>query len=127
MIRRPPRSTRTDTLFPYTTLFRSPVEEAVKALQRRCRIGRAADAGEEVRQDHLKRFARRRGSKRPRLPASPVLDPVGNLRRVGTPRFLKLLLKRRPLARQTLRAVMPGDHRSIVAPRPPDMGTRQTD
>src|SRR3546814_9759519 len=24
MIRRPPRSTRTDTVFPYTTLFRSP-------------------------------------------------------------------------------------------------------
>src|SRR3546814_10597854 len=28
MIRRPPRSTRTDTLFPYTTLFRSPVGQA---------------------------------------------------------------------------------------------------
>src|SRR3546814_4178358 len=27
MIRRPPRSTRTDTLFPYTTLFRSVEEE----------------------------------------------------------------------------------------------------
>src|SRR3546814_17859124 len=27
MIRRPPRSTRTDTLFPYTTLFRSPTPE----------------------------------------------------------------------------------------------------
>src|SRR3546814_21045253 len=26
MIRRPPRSTRTDTLFPYTTLFRSGIE-----------------------------------------------------------------------------------------------------
>src|SRR3546814_508226 len=26
MIRRPPRSTRTDTLFPYTTLFRSDAE-----------------------------------------------------------------------------------------------------
>src|SRR6056297_3882041 len=26
MIRRPPRSTRTDTLFPYTTLFRSLLE-----------------------------------------------------------------------------------------------------
>src|SRR3546814_7772344 len=26
MIRRPPRSTRTDTLFPYTTLFRSPLQ-----------------------------------------------------------------------------------------------------
>src|SRR3546814_16912070 len=33
MIRRPPRSTRTDTLFPYTTLFRSkilPVEEHIR-------------------------------------------------------------------------------------------------
>src|SRR3546814_19137524 len=27
MIRRPPRSTRTDTLFPYTTLFRSAMAE----------------------------------------------------------------------------------------------------
>src|SRR3546814_11282849 len=27
MIRRPPRSTRTDTLFPYTTLFRSEIAE----------------------------------------------------------------------------------------------------
>src|SRR3546814_124700 len=31
MIRRPPRSTRTDTLFPYTTLFRSrPVQDALE-------------------------------------------------------------------------------------------------
>src|SRR3546814_4281277 len=29
MIRRPPRSTRTDTLFPYTTLFRSTVAAVV--------------------------------------------------------------------------------------------------
>src|SRR3546814_9414583 len=28
MIRRPPRSTRTDTLFPYTTLFRSCIQTA---------------------------------------------------------------------------------------------------
>src|SRR3546814_10644846 len=28
MIRRPPRSTRTDTLFPYTTLFRSVLDAA---------------------------------------------------------------------------------------------------
>src|SRR3546814_5457075 len=33
MIRRPPRSTRTDTLFPYTTLFRSVnVEQEVKKM-----------------------------------------------------------------------------------------------
>src|SRR3546814_5334863 len=31
MIRRPPRSTRTDTLFPYTTLFRSPIPPASPA------------------------------------------------------------------------------------------------
>src|SRR3546814_17392931 len=31
MIRRPPRSTRTDTLFPYTTLFRSPEQSLVRA------------------------------------------------------------------------------------------------
>src|SRR3546814_4197071 len=44
MIRRPPRSTRTDTLFPYTTLFRSPslsvedqcVQQAVQVLSRLC-------------------------------------------------------------------------------------------
>src|SRR3546814_2016289 len=38
MIRRPPRSTRTDTLFPYTTLFRSAVflnAPKRKRLQRR--------------------------------------------------------------------------------------------
>src|SRR3546814_18358621 len=29
MIRRPPRSTRTDTLFPYTTLFRSRAQAGV--------------------------------------------------------------------------------------------------
>src|SRR3546814_18748688 len=29
MIRRPPRSTRTDTLFPYPTLFRSPEADAL--------------------------------------------------------------------------------------------------
>src|SRR3546814_2417087 len=32
MIRRPPRSTRTDTLFPYTTLFRSTVPLEGEAL-----------------------------------------------------------------------------------------------
>src|SRR3546814_20158483 len=31
MIRRPPRSPRTNTLFPYTTLFRSPAPSAVAA------------------------------------------------------------------------------------------------
>src|SRR3546814_13120565 len=33
MIRRPPRSTRTDTLFPYTTLFRSPHDQGPHRLR----------------------------------------------------------------------------------------------
>src|SRR3546814_8513612 len=37
MIRRPPRSTRTDTLFPYTTLFRSICLTVGRA---HCRAGR---------------------------------------------------------------------------------------
>src|SRR3546814_5272613 len=32
MIRRPPRSTRTDTLFPYTTLFRSVCPKALQLI-----------------------------------------------------------------------------------------------
>src|SRR3546814_12546880 len=32
MIRRPPRSTRTDTLFPYTTLFRSAVRRGIEEI-----------------------------------------------------------------------------------------------
>src|SRR3546814_8481287 len=34
MIRRPPRSTRTDTLFPYTTLFRSAIADYDAAIER---------------------------------------------------------------------------------------------
>src|SRR3546814_11509645 len=42
MLRRPPRSTRTDTLFPYTTLFRSV--EAFSALPRLWFLVRMIDA-----------------------------------------------------------------------------------
>src|SRR3546814_8413350 len=44
MHRRPPRSTRTDTLFPYTTLFRSAVEghlQLARACHRRLPVGQA--------------------------------------------------------------------------------------
>src|SRR3546814_811135 len=48
MIRRPPRSTRTDTLCPYTTLFRSPVSSrtrsAAAAKPKRGRMARNPDA-----------------------------------------------------------------------------------
>src|SRR3546814_12265882 len=47
MIRRPPRSTRTDTLFPYTTLFRSP-DKLRKLLPVPCVAGLAPFGGEIV-------------------------------------------------------------------------------
>src|SRR3546814_5932423 len=47
MIRRPPRSTRTDTLFPYTTLFRSEVEKALAEL--RAIADHDADFGIDIR------------------------------------------------------------------------------
>src|SRR3546814_18431806 len=51
MIRRPPRSTRTDTLFPYTTLFRSSATNGGDSLYlphsqcRREQAGRESGAG----------------------------------------------------------------------------------
>src|SRR3546814_14577939 len=41
MIRRPPRSTRTDTLFPYTTLFRSDQDRAVAVIDTQSCVRRA--------------------------------------------------------------------------------------
>src|SRR3546814_2597852 len=53
MIRRPPRSTRTDTLFPYTTLFRSTDSRAE-------RRGGRPDRAAAGRQRHAERHPRRR-------------------------------------------------------------------
>src|SRR3546814_14946956 len=48
MIRRPPESTRTDTLFPYTTLFRAPGRTA--ALGHGCDSHRRDDEKAETRE-----------------------------------------------------------------------------
>src|SRR3546814_18288282 len=63
MIRRPPRSTRTDTLFPYTTLFRS---------QRR----RSQDAAREAQAAHERLDILARGE--------VVGDEHGGILRIGT-------------------------------------------
>src|SRR3546814_10865061 len=69
MIRRPPRSTRTDTLFPYTTLFRSPgiVHWSVLEIGRSRQApfaGTAAGEGEDFM---------RRGGNEPRRRLSGIL------------------------------------------------------
>src|SRR3546814_8596581 len=43
MIRRPPRSTRTDTLFPYTTLFRSIASNCAAGPDRVCQNSKAKE------------------------------------------------------------------------------------
>src|SRR3546814_1082288 len=50
MNRRPPRSTRTDPLFPYTTLFRSPAVDGTQVdLQRAATARHAREAGDAGR------------------------------------------------------------------------------
>src|SRR3546814_18662051 len=93
MIRRPPRSTRTDTLFPYTTLFRSEgwylrrarceallVAAALIALrvgELGHHVGRPMIGDVEVRCDLVGRQVRRRsGDERDRCPAEVAEDAV---------------------------------------------------
>src|SRR6056297_1838031 len=47
MMRRPPRSTRTDTLFPYTTLFRSLFRSCLR-LRRLPALGAGSGGGNET-------------------------------------------------------------------------------
>src|SRR3546814_20388836 len=69
MIRRPPRSTRTDTLFPYTTLFRSqPLVTAVRNLV----INDGGDGGPTFLDAHNAEWMRPQEACARRLPLAPV-------------------------------------------------------
>src|SRR3546814_17111277 len=86
MIRRPPRSTRTDTLFPYTTRFRSSLDQ-VRAVLRRYRhawglrnIKQYRGESRRVRQwiaiaaRELGLLPTNEGSHNPKLILTPTLD-----------------------------------------------------
>src|SRR3546814_3310634 len=79
MIRRPPRSTRTDTLFPYTTLVRSrpcrPAGRSLLGAQRSRRTrGDAGGAGQDSR--HIDRLDKEKaGRALLRCPASGPVPP----------------------------------------------------
>src|SRR3546814_17706268 len=68
MIRRPPRSTRTDTLFPYTTLFRSGAGSRRHGRAARDRADRAVRRLEGPGDDGRRRRDRRHACLRPRYP-----------------------------------------------------------
>src|SRR3546814_4505722 len=68
MIRRPPRSTRTDTLFPYTTLFRSQMVSGRKP--NRIAASKALKVDSQFNHGHStglywQRFAEKNGMTRP--------------------------------------------------------------
>src|SRR3546814_7662200 len=79
MIRRPPRSTRTDTLFPYTTLFRSVL--ALDRDRRGGRVGRAA----ELEARNVELFVEVKG-------AELIAEPAAVVRRDAD--FLRELVER---------------------------------
>src|SRR3546814_3084522 len=57
MIRRPPRSTRTDTLFPYTTLFRSAawIDDRFADAEREAGLRQQQQRGAALRMDERRR------------------------------------------------------------------------
>src|SRR3546814_4987293 len=65
MIRRPPRSTRTDTLFPYTTLFRSDVRREYTYLGRCTQDSRNAIYSQHNdERQHCARYDRRQNERK---------------------------------------------------------------
>src|SRR3546814_13659232 len=112
MIRRPPRSTRTDTLFPYTTLFRSLEREAPHALRYRAqRRPLRANLG------HLQEPLRQRDSDVLLVSAGRGTTGEGAVRRISQDaRFLRKrdrpLPLRRPEARRGRNAAQ--DRKSVV-------------
>src|SRR3546814_18701724 len=94
MIRRPPRSTRTDTLFPYTTLFRSPGRARPPGApeRRRLRLPRPLPGGLHLLRRRplglLLRCAQGRALLRPAGLAAPARVPNGARRAVLLPNRL---------------------------------------
>src|SRR3546814_6923578 len=91
MKRLPPRSTRTDTLFPYTTLFRSaahPHRCRKAGAVRRVAYRRGVGAGNPARLQHLERAAQRQC--RRRSPEEQLHSALwrlpGGVRRAGATR-----------------------------------------
>src|SRR3546814_2403828 len=79
MIRRTPRSTRTDTLFPYTTLFRSACKRVFRGGGGR-RYGQDGDRGNAQAQSRYHaRPAPRRGEGPDRRNRIPVQEEQGRL------------------------------------------------
>src|SRR3546814_3907022 len=94
MIRRPPRSTRTDTLFPYTTLFRSDAFETNKLAGEHERVAEN-QAGNEVLLDLAEYSAAEADLEHRRLDDGPDVHPPSTeqILRRRTPEALRVLFQ----------------------------------
>src|SRR3546814_20476348 len=113
MIRRPPRSTRTDTLFPYTTLFRSVALVRAAGAEDRC-LAR--------HRDRRRAAVRHRRAPAPGRRQGPAGLDAGQLRRVPAPPRVDLGPPRagaRPLRRRPRVAELRGARDPLRDPRPP--------
>src|SRR3546814_16664427 len=88
MIRRPPRSTRTETLFPYTTLFRSVVLRAISGEKTAFAFSDTLSADALLSSARVVRTIGRRGAGRQKVLSGhppkghdlyPAIDPVNTL------------------------------------------------
>src|SRR3546814_8521075 len=85
MIRRPPRSTRTDTLFPYTTLFRSDCVWRLSAEE--CALG--LDQARDVLQDQ-----------------TPLSGSLIETMQFGLPEHFEFLLHRSEAGRRPIKKIV---------------------
>src|SRR3546814_3222355 len=96
MIRRPPRSTRTDTLFPYTTLFRSKPRAAWRSLPWACSTRAECPRGTALR-DALEQGQIRDGSR-----SEEHTSELQSLMRISYAVFCLKKKKRRTKKRQQI-------------------------
>src|SRR3546814_5687600 len=128
MLRRPPRSTRTGTLFPYTTLFRSPVRgrPATAVRPASARPLRQAGARRRAAACRFRKIRSRAGARLCRLSIRTSSSPEPTHQspeaaRKGLPALQERLRERcsvRELAKHRIHAALP----LAVEQRPPALG-----
>src|SRR3546814_17555994 len=100
MIRRPPRSTRTDTLFPYTTLFRSAPEIELESCD--ANADRVAGIGDRTHFGNANRRTWRAAASHIAVGAERR-QPFGTLDSIKTTRLLYLRYGNGEIGRATCR------------------------
>src|SRR3546814_12640239 len=111
MIRRPPRSTRTDTLFPYTTLFRSTIKalhDRIPEIQLEIEVQTANELVKNVASGHAELGVVNLHADHPSVEVTRIFDA----------RLMCILPVRHPLARKdAIRIEDVADHHDITYER----------